>query len=247
MSGLLAGKVCLITGAAAGIGEATAHLFAAQGAQVCVADVNAAGAEAVAGAIGSAALALPMDVRDRAAVDRAAAAALARFGRIDVLVNNAGIYPRRTFLDLTEADWDLMHDVNLKGVFHVTKAVLPHMVARGSGKIVNISSVTFHLGTPNLSHYVATKGGVIGLTRALAREMGPHNIHVNCITPGAIQTEMEKQVATDAQMAEIVAGQCFRRRIQPVEVARVCLFLSSELSDAMTGQTVNVDGGLAMY
>src|SRR6185295_12868693 len=104
--------------------------------------------------------------------------------------------------------------------------------------IINISSVTFFLGMENLSHYVASKGGIIGLTRSVAREMGPHNIHINCITPGAIEVEMEKQVMTPAILAEIMSRQTFKRRLRPLDVARVCLFLASDLSDGMTGQTV---------
>jgi 3-oxoacyl-[acyl-carrier protein] reductase len=137
--------------------------------------------------------------------------------------------------------------VNLKGIFHCTKLVLPHMVERRAGKIVNISSVTFFKGLENLTHYVASKGGVIGFSRSLAREVGPHNVYVNCITPGAIEVEMEKLVATPAQMAVIAAQQSLQRRLQPIDVARACLFLSCDLSDGMTGQTVNVDGGLVMH
>jgi 3-oxoacyl-[acyl-carrier protein] reductase len=121
------------------------------------------------------------------------------------------------------------------------------MVAQRSGKIVNISSVTFFKGLENLSHYVASKGGVIGLSRSLAREMGPHNVYVNCITPGAIEVETEKLVATPQQMAAIAAQQSLKRRLQPIDVARACLFLASELSDGITGQIVNVDGGLIMH
>jgi 3-oxoacyl-[acyl-carrier protein] reductase len=121
------------------------------------------------------------------------------------------------------------------------------MVRQRAGKIVNISSVTFHLGTANLTHYVASKGGVIGFTRAMAREMGPHGIHVNCITPGAILVEAERAVATDEQLLAIVNDQSIKRRILPIDVARVCCFLSCGLSDGMTGQTLNVDGGWVMY
>ena len=247
---LLENKVAFITGGAAGIGEGTAHLFAQQGARVFVLDLNEAGAAGVAEAIsaeGGSAQAFGCDVRRPETMRPAVESALKRFGRIDVLINNAAIYPRRLFLEMTEAEWDEMFDTNLKGVFHVTKLVAPHMVQRRSGKIVNISSVTFFKGLPRMSHYVATKGGVIGLTRSLAREMGPHNVHVNCITPGAIEVEHEKLVATPEQMAAIVAQQCFNRRLQPLDVARACLFLSSELSDGMTGQTLNVDAGVILH
>jgi 3-oxoacyl-[acyl-carrier protein] reductase len=247
---LLRDKVALITGAAAGIGQETARLFAAEGASVLLLDRDGKGAEAEASSIrgrGGSALAFAADVRDAAALGAAARGGIERFGHIDILINNAGIYPRRAFLDMTEAEWDEMLAINLTGVFRCTKAVLPHMVERGAGKIVNISSVTFFKGMANLSHYVATKGGVIGLTRSLAREMGPRGVYVNCITPGAIEVETEKLVATPAQMAAIVEQQSLPRRLGPLDVARVCLFLSSSLSDGMTGQTVNVDGGLVMY
>jgi 3-oxoacyl-[acyl-carrier protein] reductase len=247
---LLKDKVALITGAAAGIGEGTAHLFAEHGAHVFVLDVNGAGASAAADAIrakGGSAFAFACDVRRPETIRPTVEHAIKAFGRIDILINNAGIYPRRTFLEMTEQEWDEIQEVNLKGVFHCTKLVLPHMVDRRAGKIVNISSVTFFKGLTRLSHYVASKGGVIGLTRSLAREVGPYNVYVNCITPGAIEVEMEKRVATPEEMAPIVAQQALQRRLQPLDVARVCLFLCCELSDGMTGQTVNVDGGLYMH
>ena len=247
---LLRDKVALVTGAATGIGESIAHLFASEGARVFVLDINATGAAAVVRAIqaeGGEAFGHFCDVTRKETIQASVEAALAQFGRIDILINNAGIYPRRSFLEMTEQEWDEMQAVNLKGVFHCTKLVVPHMVERRSGKIVNISSVTFFKGMANLSHYVATKGGVIGLTRSLAREMGPYNVYVNCVTPGAIEVEQEKKVATPEQMAAIVVQQSLQRRLQPIDVSRVCLFLSSELSDGMTGQTVNVDAGLVMY
>ncbi len=249
-SNLLSGKVALVTGAAAGIGESIAHVFAAEGASVHALDVDLAGVERVATAIqsqGGSAWAYAADVRRTDILRSVVEAAVQRSGRIDVLVNNAGIYPRRAFLDLTDQDWDEMQDINLKGVYRCMQLVLPYMVAQRSGKVVNISSVTFLKGLANLSHYIASKGGVIGLTRAVAREMGPHNIHINCIMPGAIEVEREREVATPEQMAAIVAQQSFQRRLLPIDIARVCVFLASELSDGMTGQTVNVDGGLMMY
>jgi 3-oxoacyl-[acyl-carrier protein] reductase len=243
---LLPDRVAIVTGAAAGIGEAIARLFAAQGAHVFLLDRDADGCRAVADSLPSA-FAFGGDVRQAADFAAVTAAALDRFGRIDILINNAGIYPRQSFLDMTEQQWDEMQDINLKSMFHSMKSVLPHMAARGAGKIVNISSVTFHLGMATLSHYVSSKGGVIGLTRSLAREMGPHNIHINCITPGAIKTIAEAAVVTEEQARDFMAHQCLQRRIMPLDVARVCLFLSSELSDGMTGQVLNVDGGWVMH
>jgi 3-oxoacyl-[acyl-carrier protein] reductase len=247
---LLNDRVALVTGAATGIGEGVARLFAAQGARVFLLDrdgaLNSSAAATIQNDFGYA-RAFECDVRNRGAVQQAVAAALAEWGRLDILINNAGIYPRQRLVDMTEEQWDEMQDTNLKSVFHCTKAVLPHMVGRRSGKIVNISSVTFFKGTRNLSHYVAAKGGVIGFTRSVAREVGEHNVHVNCITPGAILVEREKRVATDEEIRQIVALQSLPRRLLPVDIARVCVFLSSEWSDGMTGQTLNVDGGLIMH
>ena len=247
---MLNDKVALITGAATGIGEAIARLFASQGAKVFLLDRDAAGNAAAARSIASQygfAHPATVDVCDPAAIGAAVDEAVKQFGRVDVLVNNAGIFPRRLFVDMTEADWDHMQNVNVKSMFHCIKAVAPHMLSQGSGKIVNLSCVTFHLGTPNLSHYVASKGAVIGLTRSLAREFGERNVHVNCITPGAINTESEKNFVTEADVRNMVGMQSLKRRIMPLDVARVALFLSSELSDGMTGQVLNVDGGWYMH
>jgi len=178
---LLAGQVALVTGAAAGIGAGVARLFAEHGVQVYLTDKNGSGAEAVAASIrenGGAALAFQADVRDTEAIACTVDHALTHFGHVDILINNAGVYPRQPFLGMTEKQWDTMQDINLKGVFHCTRLVLPSMVKQRSGHIVNISSVTFFLGARNLSHYVATKGAIIGFTRSLAREMGEYNVHV---------------------------------------------------------------------
>jgi NAD(P)-dependent dehydrogenase (short-subunit alcohol dehydrogenase family) len=244
--GLLEDKVCLITGAALGIGAGIAETFAEHGAALYLLDLDGAACQATAARLPRA-RAFAGDVADPAGAAACVDAALADHGRIDVVVNNAGIYPRRAFLDMTEAEWDRMQDVNLKSLFHISKLVLPGMIARRSGKIVNISSVTFFKGMALMTHYVASKGGMLGFSRSLAREMGPHNIHVNCITPGAIKTEGEVVHADPAAIAEIQRRQCLDRRLLPADIAGPCLFLASSLSDGMTGQTLNVDGGLVMY
>ena len=247
---LLQDRVSLVTGAAAGIGRGIADLFADEGAIVYLLDVDQAGAERAAQAIsdrGGNVHTFRTDISKRETIAPVIDDAIGRYGRIDVLVNNAGIYPRRPFAEMTEKEWDETQNVNVKGTFHMTKLVLPHMRKQGAGKIVNISSVTFHLGYPNLTHYVASKGAVLGFTRALAREIGPDGVFVNAVTPGAIETEGEKVHANPDDIAKILTEQCIQRRIVPLDVARACLFLASELSDGMTGQTLNVDGGLVMY
>ncbi len=250
---LLRDKVAVVTGSATGIGEATAELFAQNGARLLLLDRNAAQNRETASRLRSSSsgggqiLDIALDLRDRPAVDAAIRAARNQFGAVDVLVNNAGVYPRQSFLEMTEQQWDEMQAINLKSMFHTTQAALPHMLEQRSGKVINISSVTFHLGMAELSHYVASKGGVIGLTRSLAREMGPHNIHVNCITPGAIAVEAEKQFVSEDQIKAWLELQSLKRRIMPLDIARTCLFLASELSDGLTGQTLNVDGGWVMH
>jgi 3-oxoacyl-[acyl-carrier protein] reductase len=250
MMELIKGKVAIVTGAAAGIGAGVGRLFAAEGAHVFLVDLDGAGVKKVAADVqaeGGSAFGFAANARDREAMAKVVDDAVTRFGRIDVLINNAGIYPRQPFLEMTEEQWDTMQDVNMKSFFHCSKLVMPHMVRQRAGAIVNIASVTFFTGLAPLTHYIASKGAIIGFTRALAREMGEHNVHVNCITPGAIETEGERKLMSKEQADTVIAVQSLKRRIGPLDVARVCLFLSSELGDAMTGQTLNVDGGWIMY
>src|SRR5579883_3223127 len=161
---MLQGKVAIVTGGAAGIGRGVAELFAQHGARLFVLDSNAVGVEEVCreiSASGAAARAFAGDVRRADDMAKVVEAAIGEFGRIDILINNAGIYPRLPFLEMTEAEWDRIHDVNLKGIYHGTRLVVPHMVEKRSGKIVNISSVTYFLGMPNLTHYISSKGAII--------------------------------------------------------------------------------------
>ena len=247
---LLQDKVAVVTGSATGIGRAIAELFVTHGARLLLldrnTDANQQGASALR-AKGGQVLDFTVDVRDRIAIQAAIHSAQVELGPIGILINNAGVYPRQPFLEMTEQQWDDMQNINLKSMFHTTQTVLPGMLSRRAGKIVNISSVTFHLGMAGLTHYVASKGGVIGLTRALARETGPENVHVNCITPGAIEVEAEKHFVSDEQIQTWLDTQSLKRRILPIDIARACLFLASELSDGMTGQTLNVDGGWVMH
>jgi 3-oxoacyl-[acyl-carrier protein] reductase len=247
---LIKNRVVIVTGAAAGIGAGVAKLFAGNGAHVFLADLDGARVKEIAAALqaeGRSAFGFEADARSRDAMAKVVEDAISRFGRIDVLINNAGVYPRQPFLQMTEEQWDTMQDINLKSVFHCTKLVLPYMVQQQAGSIVNISSVTFFLGMKNLSHYIASKAAIIGFSRSLAREVGEHNVRVNCITPGAVETEGERKLISKEEADTVMELQSLKRRISPLDLARVCLFLSSELSDGMTGQTLNVDGGWIMY
>lgn len=246
-------KVAIITGAGNGIGRATAIRFANEGASVVVADIDDEGGEETVRTIrdaGGAALFTRTDVSDDDQIQAMVEATHDAFGPVDILVNNAAYYPRSAWTEITEAEWDRMMAVNLKSCFLCSRAVYPDMQARGAGKIINVSSVTFLLGQPlNNLHYISSKGGIVGFTRALAREVGDACINVNCITPGAIQTEAEKRLFPDQErLAEEMAElQCITRRGVPNDVAGVMVFLASSDSDFMSGQTVNVDGGWAMY
>lgn len=248
---ILKGRRAIVAGAASGIGEAIATEFGQEGAKVALADINYELAHKVSDRIndqGKECLAVEVDVSDAESVERMVKRVLEEFRGIAILVNNAGIYPRYVWYDMTPEQWDRIQAVNVKGGFLCSRAIFPHLRQNNYGKIINISSVTFWLGQPrNLVHYIASKGGVIGLTRALAHELGEFNIQVNAITPGAVETEEEKKVATPEMVAAVVANQCLRRRVLPMHIARTAIFLASPDSDMITGQTINVDGGWAMH
>ncbi|WP_423226531.1 3-oxoacyl-[acyl-carrier-protein] reductase [Candidatus Amarolinea aalborgensis] len=238
-------RVALITGSARGIGRATALAFAAEGAQVIVCDMDAAGGEQTAADIrtaGGRALFVQVDVTDRASVDALVQAAQAHFGRIDVLVNNAGVLRDRSLLKMTEQDFDFVINVNLKGVFNCTQAVAPLLAAQGSGVILNASSVVGVSGNYGQTNYVASKAGVIGMTRVWARELGPKGVRVNAVAPGFISTEMLAGIP-DKVMEELKAKISLRRLGRPEDIANAYVFLASDEAAYITGHVLHVDGG----
>ncbi len=249
--GLLDGMVCVITGAASarGIGKATAKLFAAQGARIVILDLDEGLAEDAARDIGAGHLGLACNVTDKAACQAAADEALARFGRIDVLVNNAGITQPLKIMEIGPENYDAVTDVNLRGTLYMSQAVIPAMRAQRSGSIVCLSSVSAQRGGGIFGgpHYSAAKGGVLGLQKAMARELGPDNVRVNSVTPGLIQTDITGDKLTPELKAEIAKGIPLGRLGVADDVAKTCLFLASDLSSYITGAVIDVNGGMLIH
>lgn len=241
MPGKLQHKTALITGAGRGIGRAIAECFAREEARVAVADIDPAAAGATAAAIG--ALGLAMDVSSKASVCAGTSRVLEEFGQIDILVNNAGYLVYTTFESCSEADWDRMVDVNMKGPFLCAQAVIPSMKARRQGAIVNMTSLAAKTGGLAAGPpYAAAKAGVLTLTIGLARALAPHQIRVNAIAPGVIDTAMTAAPEHDPLKASIPLGWAG----QPEDVANCALFLSSDDARHITGETIDVNGGLYM-
>lgn len=245
----LEGRTVIVTGGGQGIGRTFARAFAEAGALAVIAEKNAGKASAVAAQItdaGGRALAVPVDVTDAAAVEAMAQEVLAQSGRIDVLVNNAAIFSTlemRPFDEIPLEEWEAVLRVNVTGGFLCARAVVPAMRAAGWGRIVNIGSAAVNLGRPNYLHYVASKGAVEAMGRSMARELGAHGITVNTVLPGATFTEIERKTVTPAQKEAIVAMQCVPRPETPDDLVGTVLFLASEASAFVTGQSITVDGG----
>ncbi len=235
-------KVCLITGGGRGIGKATALRFAQEGARVAVADVDLAVAAEVAHEIGEHGLALQMDVSRRESIESALDQIVTRWGRLDVLVNNAGILRDAQLLKLTEEDFDAVIDVNLKSVFSCTQAAARRMVEQGSGVILNASSVVALYGNFGQSNYVAAKSGVIGMTKVWARELGPKGVRVNAVAPGFIETRMTAGIP-EKVIEKINERVPLRRMGSPEEVANAYLWLASDEASYVNGHVLSVDGG----
>lgn len=246
----LKNKVALITGARRGMGRAHALTLAKYGAKVVVTDINLDECQQVVAEIqeqGNEALALKLDVTQKDEVEKAVQETIKKFGRLDILVNNAGIAEFQSFLEMTEAEWDKTLNINLKGQFLCAQAAGREMKKQGGGVIINIASVAMGqqgVGFSNIAHYCASKGGIAAMTEALAVELAPLNIRVNCVAPGLIDTPMVDSIKSDpAALQGILNRVPLKRAGKPEEVAELVAFLSSDDSSYMTGSTIVVDGG----
>ncbi len=249
----LAGRVCIVTGGAQGIGEACIRRFASEDARLVIADIDDARGQALAAELGG--LYVHCDVGDKAQVDALVAQTVAAFGRIDVLVNNAGIFKAADFLDVTEADFDAVLRINLKGSFLVGQAVAREMAKTGSrqgigasagrGSIINMSSVNGVLTIPNIASYNVSKGGINQLTRVMALALSDKGIRVNAVAPGTIATELAARavLTSDEAKAKIMSRTPMKRLGQPSEIADTVAFLASDAASYITGEIIVVDGG----
>jgi NAD(P)-dependent dehydrogenase (short-subunit alcohol dehydrogenase family) len=244
-------RVVIITGAGQGIGRELARQFAAAGATVVVADINRSNADRVQEEIetaGGRATAVTVDIGDKTSVEAMAACAVAKLGRIDVLINNAAIFAslrKRPFWEIPVEEWERVMHVNVTGAFLSVCAVLPTMRQQRWGRIINVSSDSVPKGVPNYLHYVSSKSAVIGMTNAMARELGPDGITVNCIRPGGVATEVDRVAnpTVERRIAQL-SEQCIPRGMVPSDLAGLAIFLSTPASGFITGQTIACDGGM---
>jgi 3-oxoacyl-[acyl-carrier protein] reductase len=241
-------KVAIITGAGQGLGRAYAHRLAREGAKVVVAELNPEKGKSVADEVKG--LFVRTDVADAGSVETMARKAIDAYGHIDILVNNAAIFSTlkmRPFWEIPEAEWDQLMGVNVRGVWLAAKAVVPQMRKQGSGRIVNISSGVVFMGRPNYLHYVASKGAVLTMTRAMAKELGEFGITVNAITPGPVYTEVPRETVTPEQREAMVRAQSIKRAAAPHDLEGAVMFFCSDDAAFITGQTLNVDGGMNFH
>jgi NAD(P)-dependent dehydrogenase (short-subunit alcohol dehydrogenase family) len=244
----LRGRVVVITGGASGIGEAFVRAFAEQGSHVAFLDIQDDAAHSLIEQLTAAGFPaptyFPCDITKVDLIQATFAKLVEQFGTIDILVNNAGNDTRHSIDEVTSEFWDRTMAINLKSQFFVARAAIPAMQKAQRGSIINMSSISFMIPSTGLPVYVTAKAAIVGMTRTLARELGPHNIRVNAVMPGAIETERQKRLwLTEEYKAEILARQSLKRMIGPEEVARLVLFLASDDSTAITGQNYVIDGG----
>jgi meso-butanediol dehydrogenase / (S,S)-butanediol dehydrogenase / diacetyl reductase len=256
----LKGQIAIVTGGGRGIGRAIALALAREGADIVIAELDQAGAKRTAeevGALGRRSLATTTDVTSRADLRAMVDRAKAEFGRIDILINNAGIYRAASTLDVTEDHWDAIMNINAKAVFFATQAVLPTMMAQKSGAIVNLASMAGKIGSKTNLPYNASKAAVVSMTKSLALAHAGDGIRVNCVCPGFVETDMWTMVARDqGKLLGMTPEEFTRQRAasvplgrmeKPEDVAHVVAFLASPRSGYMTGQALSVDGGLVMH
>ena len=252
----LNGKCAFVTGGAQGIGRAIAHALARSAVKVAIADIDGEAAQRTAKEIGENAVAVEVDVRERASVERAFEEALKLLGRCDICIANAGVSTMQRALELTDSDWDFNFAVNARGIFLTNQIAARHFVAEGSGCIVNTASLAAKVGAPLLAHYSASKFAVLGWTQALARELAPNGIRVNAVCPGFVKTGMQsREIEWEARLRNVSAQQVvddyvaqtpLGRLEEPEDVAEVVVFLCSDKARFMTGQGINVTGGVCM-
>jgi 3-oxoacyl-[acyl-carrier protein] reductase len=249
----LEGRVVVITGAGQGLGSAYAHHFGRAGSRVAVVELDQAKGARVAREVadaGGQALAVATDVTDPASCAAAVERVVSEWGRLDVLINNASNLQSirmKPFWELAPEEWDAMMAVNLRGTWAMARAAVEALRADGGGSVINVASGVVFLGRPLYAHYVASKAGVIGLTRAMARELGEHGVRVNTLSAGPIETGIPRDTVDDDQFAGLVASQCVKRRGRPEDLLGAIAFLASDDSEFISGQILNVDGGLALH
>lgn len=237
------GRNVVVTGGARGLGAAIASLFTARGARVAIIDLDGAAAAETAAKL-EGAVAVQADIRRRPQAQAAFAEAAGKLGGVDVLINNAGVYPRKPILEIDDETWDFVFDVNLRAMFHMTAAAAGHMQANGAGRIVSVASIDAYIPYAKNAHYAAAKAGVISFTKSFAQELAPQGILVNAVSPGPIDTPNLRQLGIYEDLARSTP---LGRVAQPEDIGEAIYFLASDRNRYMTGETVIVSGGILMY